>query len=293
MSVIQSIADDEVRQPPRPVLHPGDLVARRRSHARPQARRDVRGLRSLRRRAAGRARRAGHLPRRHPVPLAAGAAGGRPPPAAAVSSTVKKENDLLAVDLANPDLKDAGGSARAAARRRCTSSAARFSGSGVCYERLRVSNFGRDAVRRRAGGSTSTPTSPTSSRCAAPSGSGAGESCTSRSSATTSVVLGYEGLDGRDAADPGRPSIRRPTELSGRQARYHLSLGPRQTVTLLICHRLRAGSGGASPGDARARPAPRCTARARRTRPSRAAASSAHQRRSRRVAAPVDRPICR
>ena len=67
----------------------GDVVARRRPHARAQARRDLRRVRPLRRHAAGRARRAGPLPRRHALPVAAAscALGGRRP--LLLSSTVQ------------------------------------------------------------------------------------------------------------------------------------------------------------------------------------------------------------
>ena len=47
--------------------------------------------------------------------------GGRRP--LLLSSTVKKENDLLTVDLANPDLKDRDRADRAASAGRCTCSA--------------------------------------------------------------------------------------------------------------------------------------------------------------------------
>ena len=70
-------------QAPGQVLHPGDVVARRRPHAGAQARRDVRGVRSLRRRAAGRPGGAGAVPRRHALPLAPRAAARRPAAAAA------------------------------------------------------------------------------------------------------------------------------------------------------------------------------------------------------------------
>jgi glycogen debranching enzyme len=154
--------------------------------------------------------------------------GGRRP--LLLSSTVKKENDLLAVDLSNPDLKAPGGSLTLA-RGELHVFRSTFLWNGVCYERLRVSSFSRDpfdvdlrldldadfadifevrgAKRERRGRKLH------------------------EESTEGSLVFGYEGLDGvtrrtRVSFDPP------PQELSGRQARYHLSLEPRQSVTLLV-----------------------------------------------------------
>src|SRR3954466_12225162 len=153
--------------------------------------------------------------------------GGRRP--LLLSSTVKKENDLLAVDLSNPDLKEAGGSLTLA-RGELHVFRSTFLWNGVCYERLRVSSFSREpfevdlrldldadfadifevrgAKRERRGRKLHEIVSD------------------------ASLGFGSEGLDGltrrpRVTFDPP------PQTLSGRQARYHLSLGPRQTVTLL------------------------------------------------------------
>jgi glycogen debranching enzyme len=67
--------------------------------------------------------------------------GGRRP--LLLSSTVKKENDLLAVDLSNPDLKDPEGSLTLA-RGDLHLFRSTFLWNGVCYERLRVSSFSRE-----------------------------------------------------------------------------------------------------------------------------------------------------
>ena len=154
--------------------------------------------------------------------------GGRRP--LLLSSTVKKENDLLAVDLSNPDLKESGGSLTLA-RGELHLFRSTFLWNGVCYMRLRVSSFSRDpfevdlrldldadfadifevrgAKRERRG------------RKLHEEASEAG------------LLFGYEGLDGvtrrtRVTFDPP------PQSLAGRQARYHLSLAPRQSVTLLV-----------------------------------------------------------
>jgi glycogen debranching enzyme len=65
--------------------------------------------------------------------------GGRRP--LLLSSTVKKENDLLTVDLANTDLTGDGGGI-ALERGTVHVFRSKFVWRGACYERLRVTNFG-------------------------------------------------------------------------------------------------------------------------------------------------------
>ncbi len=154
--------------------------------------------------------------------------GGRRP--LLLSSTVRKENDLLAVDLANPDLKDRSGQL-VLARGELHVFRSKFIWKNVCYERLRISSFGRDPTavevtidfdadfadifevrgskRPRRGRRIDEP----------PRADG--------------VTFGYEGLDGvtrraRLAFDPP------PAELTARRARYRLELGPRQSTTLVV-----------------------------------------------------------
>ena len=192
--------------------------------------------------------------------------GGRRP--LLLSSTVKKENDLLAVDLSNPDLKAAGGSLTLA-RGELHVFRAPFSGTGsatsgcgspasaaIPFEiDLRLdfdADFAdifevRGAKRERRGRRLHEEAS---------------EAC---------LLFGYEGLDGvtrrtRVSFDPP------PQELSGRQARYHLSLAPRQSITLLVAIACELGAEAPAHGDARPR-ARRAHGRARRGPPSPAAAS--------------------
>ncbi len=154
--------------------------------------------------------------------------GGRRP--LLLSSTVKKENDLLTVDLSNPDLTAPDGTLRLA-RGELHVFRSKFLWEGVCYERLRVSSFSRvpqaialtlafagdyadifevrGAKRPRRGQKL-----PEAVRDAG-------------------VVLGYRGLDEvvrrtRIAFDPP------PTELDARQARYLLQLAPHETITLFV-----------------------------------------------------------
>jgi glycogen debranching enzyme len=154
--------------------------------------------------------------------------GGRRP--LLLSSTVKKENDLLTVDLTNPDLMDGAGEI-ALPRGQVHVFRSKFIWRGACYERLRVANFGlhsaetdltldfaadfadifevRGTKRERRG------------RRLDELVEGGG------------VVIGYEGLDRvvrrtRLSFDP------RPAELSGRQARFHLELAPRETATIFV-----------------------------------------------------------
>src|SRR5581483_1827885 len=65
--------------------------------------------------------------------------GGRRP--LLLSSTVKEDNDLLAVDLTNPDLAGRDGTLQLL-RGQLHLFRAKFLWRGACYERLRVSNYG-------------------------------------------------------------------------------------------------------------------------------------------------------
>ena len=154
--------------------------------------------------------------------------GGRRP--LLLSSTVRKENDLLAVDLSNPDLKDRSG-ALVLARGELHVFRSKFIWKNVCYERLRIASFGRDPIAvdvtldfdadfadifevrgskrprrgRRTGGEPE----------------------------ATGVTFGYEGLDGvtrraRLTFDPP------PAELTARRARHHIELRPQQSITLVL-----------------------------------------------------------
>jgi glycogen debranching enzyme len=161
--------------------------------------------------------------------------GGRRP--LLLSSTVKQDNDLLAVDLTNPDLAARDGTLLLQ-RGQVHLFRAKFLWRGVCYERLRLSNFGlgpteidlsvsfdadfadvfevRGAKRERRG-----QTLP-------PSIEGG------------TVVLAYRGLDhvvrrARLTFDPP------PADLSGARARFELTLPPRETVTLLLTIGCEAG----------------------------------------------------
>ena len=69
--------------------------------------------------------------------------GGRRP--LMLSSTVKKENDLLTVDLATPDLKDQKGEI-VLQRGTLHVFRTKFLWRSCCYERLRISNFATTAV---------------------------------------------------------------------------------------------------------------------------------------------------
>lgn len=149
-----------------------------------------------------------------------------------LSSTVKEENDLLVVDLTNPDVRQ--GSAIAVDRGTVHIGRTKFLWDGVCHECLRIRNYGQAPVeialslhfeadyadifevrgsRRPRRGHYLDPVFE-----------------------NDSVVLGYEGLDG---------AIRRtrlefapaPAELSETEARFQLSLPPQaeaiQYFTLL------------------------------------------------------------
>ena len=150
--------------------------------------------------------------------------GGRRP--LLLSSTVKKENDLLTVDLATPDLKDQTGQL-VLPRGTLHVFRTKFLWRSCCYERLRVSNFATTAVdvelalsfnadyadifevrgsKRERRGVRHDPVVD-----------------------GASVILSYEGLDRvvrrtRLAFDPA------PDELTGGHARFHLRLPARGHV---------------------------------------------------------------
>jgi glycogen debranching enzyme len=154
--------------------------------------------------------------------------GGRRP--LLLSSTVRKENDLLAVDLSNPDLKGPGGEL-VLARGELHVFRSKFIWQNVCYERLRISSFGRDPLhvdltvdfdadfadifevrgskRPQRGHRTEAPPDP------------------------AGVCFVYDGLDGvrRRARIVFEPS---PTELTARRATYRLELAPRQAATVIV-----------------------------------------------------------
>ncbi len=174
--------------------------------------------------------------------------GGRRP--LLLSSTVKEDNDLLAVDLTNPDLATRDG-ALVLRRGELHLFRAKFLWRGVCYERLRLSNFAlepmtidlsvsfdadfadvfevRGAKRERRG------------HVLPPSIEGG------------TVVLAYRGLDevvrrARLTFDPP------PADLGGSRARFELTLPPRETVTLLLTIACEIGGDGVA-----ARPRPGST----------------------------------
>ncbi len=167
--------------------------------------------------------------------------GGRRP--LLLSSTVKKENDLLAVDLSNPDLKEAGGSL-ILPRGELHVFRSTFLWNGVCYERLRVSSFSRQTftadLRLDLDADFADIFEVRGTKRAR-----RGRRFDDVVEANT-LVFGYQGLDQvarrtRVTFDPP------PASLSGRQARYHLELEPRESVTLLIAIACEVGSGPRPP----------------------------------------------
>jgi len=162
--------------------------------------------------------------------------GGRRP--LLLSSTVKKENDLLTVDLATPDLKDQTGQL-VLPRGTLHAFRTKFLWRSCCYERLRISSFATAAVdvelalsfsadfvdifevrgsKRERRGTRHEPVV-----------------------ARDRVTLSYEGLDRierrtRLTFDPV------PDELTGGQALYRLRLPSRGTTTIYV--KLSCDDGG-------------------------------------------------
>ncbi|HZT81714.1 MAG TPA: amylo-alpha-1,6-glucosidase, partial [Gemmataceae bacterium] len=152
-----------------------------------------------------------------------------------LSSTVREDNDLLAVDLTNPDLAPDG---HVAVPRGTLHLARRmFLREGVCYQRLRLRNYGLGAIQAALtlrfeadfadifevrGTRRPKRGRPLPARVE-PSG----------------VVLAYEGLDGvirrtRLAFTPA------PAELTARTARFEVSLNPQAETAfdiITVCER--------------------------------------------------------
>ena len=166
--------------------------------------------------------------------------GGRRP--LLLSSTVKEDNDLLAVDLTNPDLAERDGTL-VLRRGELHLFRSKFLWRGVCYERLRLSNFGLETTaidlsvsfdadfadvfevrgsKRERRGHTLPP-----------------------SIEGGIVVLAYRGLDevvrrARLAFDPP------PADLTGSRARFELELPSRETVTLMLTIGCEVGDSAAA-----------------------------------------------
>src|SRR5262245_26322095 len=154
--------------------------------------------------------------------------GGRRP--LLLSSTVKKENDLLTVDLATPDLKDQTGQL-VLPRGTLHVSRTKFLWRSCCYERLRISNFAMTAVDVELAMSFNADYADIFEV----RGSKRERRGTRREPAVerARVVLEYDGLDRvvrrtRLAFHPA------PDELGGGQALYHLRLPSRGTETIYM-----------------------------------------------------------
>ena len=225
-------------EPPRPVLHPGDLVARRRPDARAQARRHLRGLRPPRRREpVGLGEQGLYYDGTRYLSRLELRVGGRRP--LLLSSTVKKENDLLTVDLTNPDLTAAGGSCWPAAR--CTS----FAHLPLEWSLLRAAaahELRPRPVRRRSGWLDADFADIFEVR-----GTSARRGRSSRTACEGDDWFGYRGLDGvtRRTRVPSPPHA-----LGGEGPLRGLARGRRQSIDD-VCHHLRADE--ARPGTPRTR----------------------------------------
>jgi len=154
--------------------------------------------------------------------------GGRRP--LLLSSTVKKENDLLTVDLATPDLKDQTGQI-VLPRGTLHVFRTKFLWRSCCYERLRISNFATTAVDVELAMSFNADFADIFEvRGSKRDRRGVRHEPLVEGA---SVVLSYEGLDRmvrrtRLAFDPA------PDELTGGHAVFHLRLPSRETTTIYV-----------------------------------------------------------
>jgi glycogen debranching enzyme len=163
-----------------------------------------------------------------------------------LSSTVNEANDVLAVDLTNPDITDEGGHIQLP-RGVLHVFRTKFIWKGACYEKLRVSNYGmgpvtlslslrfdadfvdifevRGSRRERRGRRL--------------------ESLVENGA----CILGYEGLDGvvRRTTLEFQP---RPHELQAGSARFDLALGPQESETIFLVASCRAPQGSRAVSEA-------------------------------------------
>jgi glycogen debranching enzyme len=154
--------------------------------------------------------------------------GGRRP--LLLSSTVKQENDLLTVDMANPDLKNEAGQI-VLPRGTLHVLRSKFLWRAGCYERLRISNFGLEDV------DTEVTLDFVADYADIFEVRGSKREKTGRRLEPVlekgAATLAYEGLDHvmrrtRITFDP------KPDELTGRQAFFSMALKPHETRTVLI-----------------------------------------------------------
>jgi glycogen debranching enzyme len=154
--------------------------------------------------------------------------GGRRP--LLLSSTVKKENDVLTVDLSNPDLMDEAGE-MVLARGDLHVFRTKFLYRGVCYERLRVASFATRPITTDLTVDFDADFSDIFEV--------RGARRERRGRRLPDLVegpvatIGYEGLDRvvrrtRLACDPA------PDALTGGRARFRLRLDPHQTATIYL-----------------------------------------------------------
>jgi glycogen debranching enzyme len=163
--------------------------------------------------------------------------GGRRP--MLLSSTVKKENDLLTVDLANPDLVDARGEVTLA-RGELHVARTKFLWAGALYERLRISNFGLRPVE------TDLSVSFDADFVDIFEVRGSKRARRGRrlddAAEGGAVVLAYEGLD--RALRRTRLQFTPPPGTLGRQVHFPLALAPRETATITMTVACEGGRSG-------------------------------------------------
>jgi glycogen debranching enzyme len=160
-----------------------------------------------------------------------------------LSSTVKQDNALLAVDLTNPDVRE--GDKVLLPRGTLHLFRARFLWQGVCYERLRVRNYGQAPVEATLSlyfeadfadiFEVRGTQRPRKGLFLEPVQEDGG------------MVLGYEGLDGV----PRRTRLEfapAPAELTGNEARFRVQLPPQGEATFYVtvsCETAGANGNGA------------------------------------------------
>src|SRR6185503_9091937 len=156
-----------------------------------------------------------------------------------LSSTVTDDNELLTVDLTNPDIESRGATLLLP-RGHLHVFRAKFLWRGSCHERIRISNFALRPVE------TDVTLSFDADYCDVFEVRGArrerrGHRLAGRMTADE-IVLGYEGLDGtaRHTRLGFQPA---PTSLTEGRARFELHLPPGESFLLHVTTDCALGTG--------------------------------------------------
>jgi len=160
-----------------------------------------------------------------------------------LSSTVREKNDLLTVDLTNPDVKH--GDTLMMPRGILHIFRTKFLWAGACYERIRVSNYGVDDVETSLTLRFEADFADLFEIRGVPRPAGRGHRRDDVVDADA-ATLSYVGLDGAVRAMRVELSPR-PEELSGQGARFRVGIPPRGSASYHVLVACQTGPAAAGP----------------------------------------------